>query len=61
METKILASIEGIKNEMNEIKTEQDAMKKQISTIEQVFSYSVTITNNYFNGAGPRLAAKITF
>ena len=39
METKILASIEGIKNEMNEIKTEQDAMKKTIRTIEQVFSY----------------------
>ena len=38
METKILASIESIKNEMNEIKTEQDAMKKQISTIKQVFS-----------------------
>ena len=39
METKILASIEGIKNEMDEIKTEQDTMKKPISTIEQVFSY----------------------
>ena len=60
METKILASIEGIKNEMNEIKTEQDATKKQIRTIKQVFSYSVTITNNNFN-VSLYPTAKITF
>ena len=37
MEAKILSSIDDIKNEMNGIKTEQNEMKKQISTIEQVF------------------------
>ena len=37
METKILASIEAIKNEMNGIKTEQNEVKKRLDAIEQVF------------------------
>ena len=37
MEAKILSSIDDIKHEMYGIKTEQNEMKKQISTIEQVF------------------------
>ena len=37
METKILASIDDIKNEMNGIKTEQNEVKKRLDAIEQVF------------------------
>ena len=37
METKILASIDGVKNEMNGIKTEQNEVKKRLDAIEQVF------------------------
>ena len=37
METKILASSDAIKNEMNGIKTEQNEVKKRLDAIEQVF------------------------
>ena len=35
MEAKLLASIDGVKNEVNDVKTEQ--MKKGLTNIEQVF------------------------
>ena len=49
MEAKILTSIDGIKNEINGIKAEQNEMKKQI-TIEQVFSHLFLILINYIVG-----------
>ena len=50
METKILSSIDDIKNEMTGIKTEQNEMKKQISTIEQVFLIWILIWSKLFRG-----------
>ena len=39
METKILASIDAIKTEMNGIKTEQNEVKKRLDAIEQVLTF----------------------
>ena len=41
MEAKILASIDGVKNEVNDVKTEQTAMKKGLANIEQVFDIPI--------------------
>ena len=38
MEAKLLASIDGVKNEINDVKTEQ--IKKGLTNIEQVFWHS---------------------
>ena len=37
MEAKLLASIDGVKNEINDVKTEQTVMKKCLADIGQVF------------------------
>ena len=44
MEAKLLASIDGVKNEINDVKAEQ--MKKGLTNIEQVFDIPIPIELN---------------
>ena len=37
MGAKLLASIDGVKNEINDVKSEQTVIKKRLANIEQVF------------------------